>query len=95
MTKVLKLAVCNASGLCHHAQEVRLFIQTLDLDILLVSETHFRERSHISIPNYTIYHAAHPDETAHDSTAVIIQQNLKHYACAEYRLGTYRLLTLQ
>jgi hypothetical protein len=85
MTKVLKLAVWNANGLCHHAQEVRLFIQTLDLDILLVSETHFTERSHISIPTYTIYHTAHPDETAHGGTAVIIRQNLKHYVCAEYR----------
>jgi exonuclease III len=76
MTKVLKFAVWNANGLCHHAQEVRLFIKTLDLDILLVSETHFTERSHISIPNYTIYHTAHPDATAHGGTAVIIRQNL-------------------
>jgi hypothetical protein len=38
MTKVLKLAVWNDNGLCQHAQEVRLFIQSLDLDILLVSE---------------------------------------------------------
>jgi exonuclease III len=95
MTKVLKLAVCNANGFCHHAQEVRLFIQTLDLDMLLVSETHFTERSHISIPNYTIYRAAHPDKTAHGGTAVIIRQKLKHYAYAEYRLSTYRLLPLQ
>jgi hypothetical protein len=77
MTKVLKLAVWNANGLCHRAQEVRLFIQTLDLHILLVSETHFTERSHISIPNYTIYHAAHPDATAHSGDNSVEPQTLR------------------
>jgi hypothetical protein len=81
MAKVLKLAVWNANGLCQYAQEVRLFIQ---LDILLVSETHFTERSHITIPNYKIYHTTHPDATAHSGTAVLIRQNLKHHARQEY-----------
>jgi len=85
MTKALKLAVWNANGLGHHAQEVRLFIKSLDLDILLVSETHFTDRSHMSIPNYHIYRTDHPDKTAHGGTAVIIRQNLKQHARAEYR----------
>ena len=83
MTKALKLAVWNANGLCHHAQEVRQFIKLLDLDILLVSETHFTERSHMSIPNYHIYRTDHPDKTAHGGTAVLIRQNLQHHVCAE------------
>ena len=85
MTKALKLAVWNANGLGHHAQEVRLFIKSLDLDFLLVSETHFTERSQMSIPNYHIYRTDHPDNTAHGGTAVIIRQNLKQHARAEYR----------
>jgi exonuclease III len=85
MTKVLKHAVWNASGLCQNAQEVRLFIQSLDLDILFVSETHFTERNHMTIPNYKIHHTAHPDATAHGGKAVIIRQNLKHHVRAEYR----------
>jgi hypothetical protein len=85
MTIVLKLTVWNANGLCQHAQEVRLFIQSLDLDILLVPETHFTERSHMTIPNYKVYHTAHSDATAHSGTAVIIRQNLKHHVRAEYR----------
>ena len=85
MTTALKLAVWNANGLGHHTQEVRLFIKSLDLDILLVSETHFTERSHMSIPNYHIYRTDHPDKTAHGGTAVIIRQKLKHHVRAEYR----------
>ena len=64
MAHKLKIAIWNANGLCQHAQEINLFLQTFHLDILLVSETHFTERSHMKIPNYNIYYTTHPDETA-------------------------------
>ena len=66
-------------------KEIKLFIQTFNLDIPLVTETHFTNRSYITIPNYNIYYNDHPDETAHGGTAVIIRQNIKHYVRAEYR----------
>jgi len=94
MTKALKLAVWNANGLCHHAQEVKQFIISLDLDILLVSETHFTERSHISIPNNHISRTDHSDKTAHGGTAVIIRQNLKHHVRAEYRYEHLQATTI-
>ena len=73
--------------MCQHAQEIKLFIQTFNPDILLVSETHFTNRSYITIPNYeyNIHYSNHPDEAAHGGTAVIIKQNIKHYVRAEYR----------
>jgi hypothetical protein len=71
--------------LIQHAQEIQLFIRTINLDILLVSETHFTNRSYIKIPNYNIYHTNNPDDTAHGGTAVIIRQNIKHYVRVEYR----------
>jgi len=87
MGHLLKIPVWNANGLCQHAQEIKLFIQTFNLDILLVSETHFTNRSYITIPNYNIrvYYTNQPDETEHGGTAVIIRQNIKHYVQAEYR----------
>ena len=76
MTQLLEIADWNANGFCQHAQEIKLFIQTFNLDILLVSESHFTNRSNITIPNYNIYYTSHPDETAHGGTAVIVRQNL-------------------
>jgi exonuclease III len=67
------------------AQEKKLFLQSFNLDILLISETHFTNRSYRKIPNYNIYYTNHPDETTHGGTAVIIRQNIKHYVRAEYR----------
>jgi exonuclease III len=85
LAHLLKIAVWNANGLCQHAQEIKFFLQTFNLDILLVSETHFTNRSCIRIPNYNICFINHPDETAHGGTAAIIRHNIKHYIRAEYR----------
>jgi hypothetical protein len=71
--------------LCQHAQEIKLFIHTFNLDILLVSETLSINRSYITIPNYNIYYSNRPLETAHGGIAVIIIQNIKHYVRAAYR----------
>jgi exonuclease III len=62
-----------------------LFTQTFNLDILLISVTHFTNRSYITIPNYNIYYTNDPDKTTHGGTAVIIRQNIKHCVRAEYR----------
>jgi exonuclease III len=82
----LKIAEWNANGLCRHAQEIQTFIQNLDLDILLVSETHFTDRSYIKIPNYHVYCTNHPDGTAHGGSAIIIKHSTKHHERAKYSL---------
>ena len=94
MAPILKIAAWNANGLSQHAQEVKLFLQTFHLDILLVSETHFTERNYMKIPNYTIYHTAHPDETAHGGTAKLIRQTITHYVRAEYKEGNIQATSI-
>ena len=85
MAKPLRISVWNANGLCNHIQEIIPFIQRSNLDILLISETHFTSRSYVKIPNYIVYNTPHPDETAHGGTAIIIRQNVKHYTREEYK----------
>jgi exonuclease III len=85
MTKFLKLAVWNANGLYKRAQEFQPFLQTSDIDVLLVSETHITNRSHITIPNYNLYHTPQLDATDHGATAVIIRKTIKHHLRVEYR----------
>ena len=86
--------ILGINGLSQHAQEVKLFLQTFHLDILLVSETHFTERNYMKIPNYIIYHTAHPDETAHGGTAILIRQTIKHYVRAEYKEGNIQATSI-
>ena len=84
MAQVLKLAVWNANGLCQHVQEVKTFLQIHNIDIMLISETHFTEKSFIKIPRYNIYNTNHPDGKAHGGTALIVKNNVKHYETDKY-----------
>lgn len=54
------------------------------IDILLVSETHFTERTHFKINKYKVYTTQHPDETAHGGSAIIINEKIDHYELEKY-----------
>lgn len=56
-----------------------------NIDVLLVTETHFTERSAISIPQYNIYTTNHPDGTAHGGTAVLIKATIKHHQLPSFK----------
>ena len=65
------MPICARDKALYSIQNHKL--STFNLDILLVSETHFTSRSYITIPSYNMYYTNHPDETAHGGTAVIIR----------------------
>jgi exonuclease III len=71
MAQLLKFAAWNVNGLCQHAQGIQIFIHAFNLDILLVSETHFTNRNYVTTPKYNIYYTNHPEERVHGGTAVI------------------------
>ena len=84
MATSLRIAAWNANGLLNHVQEITLFLNINKIDILLISESHSTERTVIKIPYYTVYHANHPDGTAHGGSAIIIKSTLKHYVLQPY-----------
>lgn len=85
MAKFLRIALWNANGLEQHKEEVKTFLKNNYIDILLVSETHFTEKTYFKIPNYVTYSTNHPDGTAHGGTAVIIKSTIQHYALPKYQ----------
>lgn len=84
MSNTLKIAIWNANGLSNHVHEIKNFNIEHKLDILLISETHFTNRSYIKINNYTVYDTKHPDGTAHGGSAIIIRNSIKHHELQEY-----------
>jgi exonuclease III len=60
MAKFLMLAIWNANSLIQHRDELKMFLYTHDIDVMLISETQFTEKSYIRIPKYTLYHTSHP-----------------------------------
>jgi hypothetical protein len=55
-----------------------------NIDIALISETHFTPRSHLTIPGYQVYLKCHPDGTAHAGTATYMKKNLSHHPLTSY-----------
>jgi endonuclease/exonuclease/phosphatase family metal-dependent hydrolase len=46
---------------------------------MLISETHFTDKSHLRLPNYIVYHSNHPAGTARGGSAIIIKRSIKHH----------------
>lgn len=81
----LKIILWNSNGLSQHILELRSFLQQNSVDVLLVSETHFTQKSFVNIPNYSIFHTNHPDNTAHGGTAIIIRKTIKCTEIESYK----------
>jgi hypothetical protein len=78
MQSSLRISVWNANGILHHLLEIKLYLASNKIDILLISETHATDRTYIKIPYYTVYFANHPDQHAHAGAAIIIRSALQH-----------------
>jgi len=85
MNKPLKIATWNANELAKHSQEIKIFIFSQNIDILLVSKTHFRNKNYCRVPGYILYHTGAPYGKAHGGTALIIRSNIKHYEIGKFQ----------
>jgi hypothetical protein len=79
MAKFLQLSLWNANGLTQHTEELETFISIHNIDVMLISETHFSEKSYLKLPNYTVYHTNHPARTA-----IIIKNSIRHHQRKKY-----------
>jgi hypothetical protein len=74
----LNIVLWNANGLAQHTAEVKNYILNQQVDIMLISETHFTARNY-QLPNYATYDTQHPDGTAHSGTEILIKHGIKHH----------------
>lgn len=81
----LKICFWNANGLSQHRNEVKNFLINQNIDILLVSETHFTVRNCFRINGYSTYDTKHPSGRACGGTALIVRNIVRHYPMPEYR----------
>ena len=65
MAASLRIAVWHANVLSSHRLEFQTFLDMHQIDIALVSETHFTSRTGFLLPRYTVDHIITPDDTAH------------------------------
>jgi hypothetical protein len=73
MANFLHLSLWNANSLIQHAEELKTFISLHNIEIMLLSETHFTEESYLKLLNYTVYHTNHPA-----GTEIILKISIHH-----------------
>lgn len=84
MAKLIRIASWNANGLPNHKYELLTFINTYNIDIMLISETHFTEKTVFQLPKFKTYSTEHPDGRAHGGSAILIRESIKHHTLTNY-----------
>jgi hypothetical protein len=84
----------NANGLLQHKDELQATLHIENIDICLISETHFTRESYIKLTGYTIYHTTHPANTARGGSALIIRNNIPHYEEEKYATPSIQATTV-
>jgi hypothetical protein len=57
---------------------------------MLISETHFTDKSFLTIPDYNLYHTNHADNTPHAGSAELIKNTIDHYQQNGYKRIIYK-----
>ena len=86
MDTVLRIMTWNANGLVHRKQELEEFLYSENIDIALISETHFTNKSYLKIRGYSMYYTTHPSGRAHAGSAIIVKNGIKHHEQKEVRM---------
>ena len=81
----MRIALWNANGPAQHKFELGLFLKQQQIDVMLISETHFTDKNHLKINGYNFYHTQHPIEKAHGGTGIIIKSGIKHYELPSFQ----------
>jgi len=77
MQSALDITIWNANGLINNRPEVELYCKTNQADILLISETHFSDRSYFTLRGYDLVSAIHPNGSARGGAAILIRSSIK------------------
>lgn len=55
MIRLIKIGIWNANRLIQRSHEFKTFLIEHDINIMLISETHFTRKSYLKIPRYNTY----------------------------------------
>lgn len=85
MSKHLRIALWNANGLLKYRDKVKSFLEHNLIDIFLISETHFTDKSYFNIPQFKIYYTNYPSNRARGGTAILTRINISHYEFPKFQ----------
>lgn len=95
MANTLKIFSWNANGLLQHQQELQAVLDIENIDVCLISETHFTKQSYIKFRGYRVYHTIHPENSAKGGSAVIVKENITHFEEEKYQTNEIQATSIQ
>lgn len=91
----MKLIYWNAQGIKSKLHELKAFLDSNDIPILLLGETFLKPNQTLKIPNYTTYRNDRPGNRVGGGTAILIKNHLKHDQLPELNLDNIETTSLQ
>lgn len=90
----LRIMEWNANGLNQHKNELQCLLESENIDICLISETHFTKQSYTKFKNYSVYHTIHPSNNARGGSAIIIRDKIEHWEERQTSLEEFQATTV-
>lgn len=75
----LKIVTWNANGILSKLPIFEVFLNSQDIDICLLTETHLTNNNNFILKNYNIYNAICPGNTARGGSSLIIKNTIDHF----------------
>jgi hypothetical protein len=66
-------------------RKLKMFTSHHNIDVMFISETHFKEKIYLKLVKYAVYHTNHPSGTARGGTAIIMKTTIKHHLQSSYK----------
>lgn len=91
----IRIATWNADGLVNRRLELINFLNIHNIDIMLISETHFTHRTFFNVPNYIVYNCNRPDDRAYGGSAIIIRRSICHHELPHFQTEKLQATVIQ
>lgn len=85
----------NANGIQKTKKSLELALQTEDVDICLISETHLTRQSIFKLQNYEFYHTIHPMNCARGGSGILVRKNIKHHECTNISYDEFQITSIE
>ena len=79
MASKLRIMTWNAHGLLQHKENLIVTLVDQNIDLCLISETHFTTESYIKLRRFEVYHTMHPNNCARGGSTVNIKKEISHH----------------
>jgi endonuclease/exonuclease/phosphatase (EEP) superfamily protein YafD len=95
MTFNIKIATCNANGITNKIDELKTFLTTEKIDIMIIKETKLTTNDKLYFNNYKTYRHDRPTNTGAGGVAVIIKSDIAHRQIKKDHTNSIETITIE